>query len=414
LIPDPTDKGRLLLYRETGKTPMSLLAAQVTGVDPEPSRLDEFAARKRRPDPSAEDEFALGTWCLENRLPDLATGQYEAAIKLDPEFAPAREALGHVFHEGRWLTSEQARSAKGLVYHKGKWITPEEAAQRKVEDAMTAEQTTWRRKLGVLLRSYRAGPENRRNDVELQLMAIRDTSAIPGLLASFGAADEPAARRLAAQVLAAIPAPEGAEGLVTRILMEKDDDVREATLAELAKRDDPIVVERLLGALRSKSEVMINRSAWALGRLQAIETVPRLVDALISSERRLVFVDSNPRMAASTAGVPAAAPNGGLLFMGGRNIPILTGPAVAPGAVAFGATSTPAIDYYAGMNASMPGPNRGPVAVNRTFKRENTEVLAALQSLTGQDFGYDVAAWKRWIGRMFQPAPPPVRVVPQP
>jgi hypothetical protein len=50
--------------------------------------------------------------------------------------------------------------------------------------------------------------------------------------------------------------------------------------------------------------------------------------------------------------------------------------------------------------------------VTDTF--QNTEVLAALVKLTGQDFGYNVNSWRRWLRTSFQPDPAPARSVPQP
>ena len=50
-----------------------------------------------------------------------------------------------------------------------------------------------------------------------------------------------------------------------------------------------------------------------------------------------------------------------------------------------------------------------------TYVHQNPEVLAALQELTGQDFGYDVPSWKKWTTTSFRPAPTaPPRRVPQP
>jgi hypothetical protein len=49
-----------------------------------------------------------------------------------------------------------------------------------------------------------------------------------------------------------------------------------------------------------------------------------------------------------------------------------------------------------------------------TFTSRNVEVLAALQRLTGQDFEYDVARWRAWVARSFNPRPAPARRVPQP
>ena len=44
----------------------------------------------------------------------------------------------------------------------------------------------------------------------------------------------------------------------------------------------------------------------------------------------------------------------------------------------------------------------------------NEEVLAALQKMTHQDFGYDVQSWRDWVSRQYNPEPRPARRVPQP
>ena len=89
--------------------------------------------------------------------------------------------------------------------------------------------------------------------------------------------------------------------------------------------------------------------------------------------------------------------------------------------VAYGATSVP----YFGSVPLLPGvgvmgggggggSGRGPTPKAVTFTYQNTEVLAALNRLTGKDFGYDTAAWRRWMELSFNPHPNPVRQVPQP
>jgi hypothetical protein len=45
---------------------------------------------------------------------------------------------------------------------------------------------------------------------------------------------------------------------------------------------------------------------------------------------------------------------------------------------------------------------------------QNEEVLLALKKLTGQDFGYDVASWRRWLRVGYRAEPAPERRVPQP
>ena len=46
---------------------------------------------------------------------------------------------------------------------------------------------------------------------------------------------------------------------------------------KLKDRDDPAVVSQLVRALASSDIQVINRAAWTLGNLGAVEVVPRLI-----------------------------------------------------------------------------------------------------------------------------------------
>ena len=58
---------------------------------------------------------------------------------------------------------------------------------------------------------------------------------------------------------------------------------------KLKDRDDPAVVSQLVRALASSDIQVINRAAWTLGNLGAVEVVPRLIPALLSFEQRMVM-----------------------------------------------------------------------------------------------------------------------------
>ena len=156
---------------------------------------------------------------------------------------------------------------------------------------------------------------------------------------------------------------------------------------------------------------MINRAAWALGNLNAVESVPHLVTRLVTSEERIVVppLDGiNPNVPGSPGLVPRAMNNFGVVYT--------TPPAATTGAVAAGMGGIP----YGAAPGLMPGGNyAGPAkppedAHVEVFTYRNVEVLSALQKLTGEDFGYDMEAWRRWVTRSFNPHPRPSRRVPQP
>ena len=64
------------------------------------------------------------------------------------------------------------------------------------------------------------------------------------------------------------------------------------TLAELEQRKEPNVIPALVQALRSTNPEVVNRAAWALAHLNAVSAVPRLIPALITTQYRVVMVNS--------------------------------------------------------------------------------------------------------------------------
>ena len=215
---------------------------------------------------------------------------------------------------------------------------------------------------------------------------------------------------LLSQVLSNIPEEQATLGLVKQILAEPSPNVRPIIFEKLKERDRPTVVRSLSRALASEQIMVINRAAWTLNNLEAVEAVPALIRALLTYEQQIVMVPPNnsnvPQIGGAGALVPIGVNNGGAAFM--------TPPVVAPGVVAFGTVSTPAY-ATAWPRAHRRRPDQHPAEPRVvTFTYRNTEVLAALQKLTGQDFDYNVPAWREWVSREFNPNPRPARRVPQP
>jgi hypothetical protein len=218
-------------------------------------------------------------------------------------------------------------------------------------------------------------------------------------------------RVLLSQILANIPEEQATLGLVKQMLAEPSPTVRPIIFEKLKERDRPTVIRALTRALHSEQIMTINRAAWTLNNLEAIEAVPGLIRALLTYEQQIVMVPPNnnnnvPQIGGAGGLVPIGVNNGGAAFM--------TPPVVGQGVVAFGTVSTPA---YAlpGLGLTT-GAQINTQAEPRvvTFTYRNTEVLAALQKLTGQDFDYNVPAWREWMSREYNPNPRPARRVPQP
>ncbi len=415
-VPDPQNKDRVQVWLLRGRNPLSFQKGQVAKIVPQPSPLDDYVVKRAKVASTGAAQFELGSWCEENKLVDLARGHYETALKLEPSLDSVHRKLGHVYQDGTWLTRDDVNAAQGLVKYKGRWITAEEKAKKENVEQTTASQQSWLRQIRLLRQSILNGTNDRRRQAEATLMEIRDTDAVAPLVRVFGE-DDPPRRMLLTLVLASIGSPEATKALIRRVLDEPDFDIRAATLEHLKKRDEPGVPGQFARALASENVIVINRAAWALRNLEAVEAVPRLVSVLITKEDQIVMVPPgetyNGNISEMSAGglVPRAVNNSGAVFS--------TPPQVSNGAVAYGLVAVP---YYqmgglsiGGAPSSIGAPLKGgPEPKVVTFTYRNVEVLSALQKLTGQDFGYDVDSWRRWIARSFNPNPRPARRVPQP
>jgi hypothetical protein len=418
-IVDEAHPDQYLVFGEKGKTPLVIKKDRVARIEPEPSILDDYATRRKalsKPPagvPAAQLEYEVGLWCEEHKLFDLASVHFDASLKRDPTYGPAHRKLGHVEHDGKWLTPSELRLAQGYVQYRGKWITPDEKARKDSEAAQVVEQQSWLRKLGQLRQALLSDSEAQSHSAESQLLAIHEPAAISAVVRLFTNDENPALRKIGVRVLGAIAGPEASAAIVDRLLAEADEDTRLKTMEQLNRLKEPNIIPRLVQGLQSKSLATINRAAWGLANLNAVTTVPKLIPALTSSELQIVWVPSNNGQGQSYGGImPGTAGSTGI-GVNNRSIPVMTGPVVGPGVVAFGATSLPSTAFNQS-GVSINGGNQGATPKYVEVTHRNTEVHAALVKLTGQNFEYDIEAWKRWLSTAYQPEPKPAKRVPQP
>ncbi len=420
VLPDPEHPERVKILTESGKTPLSFKKAQILQVSVEPSALDEYLARRDRLTSTAQAEYELGLWCAEHKLKDLADLHFEAAVKHDRSYEPAHQKLGHVLVGDHWIWGDDLREAQGLVRYKGQWISKQEKDHRAAADASSAEQASWIRRLKLLRQTLLSGSDERRRDAERQLMAIRDPLAVEPLYQILG--DENALlRTILDHVLEQIPGREAAWALVRHILLEPESEVRRVTMDTLTKRKEPTIVPSLVKALGSNDPSMVNRAAWALGELNSVTTVPKLIPALITVQNHVIMPPISGWPSGSSAASfgsvpPTAAGMGGAFYNNSINsYALLTPPVTGAGTAAYGASAIPG-PRVPGVTFSSGGGGGPREQLPRvlTLRFQNIEVLSTLIKLTGQDFGFDIPTWQRWVSAGYHPDPTPVRRVPQP
>ena len=332
-------------------------------------------------------------------------------MELDKKHAGAQKKLGRVLHEGVWMTHDELKRAQGLVLHRGEWISAEEQARREAADSALATRESWIRQLNLIRHRLKVGPAEDRQVAEAQFFEIDDPGAVPAMLDVF-AREEPALRGMLIRRLTDAPWPEAVEALARLALVEEEPALWNQVIAGLEARPDPETSKFFISSLGSRDAAQVGRAARALARLQTRSAVPELINALVRVEERLVAVPT-PGQA---VGPGAPAPNPGYTGLIGRDYVANVEPVVGPGVVAFRPIVGTVGSGVATGGGGYAQPTAPPISIPRPVRIHypNKEVLAVLEEMTGRNFGYDQAAWRRWQRTSYRVEQQPARRVLEP
>ena len=223
VIADPKKPDTVQVLLMKGSKPLTFQKKQILQVVPKPGPLDTYLEKKQSLAPTADSEFALGLWCEQNQLADLAKVHYEAAVARDRGFEPAHKKLGHVQHGTQWLSPDEVRQLQGLVKFHGQWISEEAKAKREESAQTIAAQSAWVRRIKMLRQAIIAGSPDRSAEAESEMMLIKEPEAVLPLVKVLGQDDVPI-RKILTYVLGGIEGKESTRALVNLILAEPEDD----------------------------------------------------------------------------------------------------------------------------------------------------------------------------------------------
>jgi hypothetical protein len=125
---------------------------------------------------TAEQRYALATWCREKGLDAEARTAFLSVLKLDPDHPGARAALGYVKDPGgdasrsRWISEDDLQRSRGLVKADGKWVTPAEKV--KIEAAQ-AEKREKAREAAKKAEDEKEAARRKKLDMEREARAAR-------------------------------------------------------------------------------------------------------------------------------------------------------------------------------------------------------------------------------------------------
>ena len=107
----------------TVSLPMDRVEEIAKGTSP----LEEFDARASKLGPQDVNGWrSLALWASARGLSAQSRAAYKRVLALAPDDKEAREALGFVQVDGRWLTEEESYRARGFVKYDGEWMTQAE------------------------------------------------------------------------------------------------------------------------------------------------------------------------------------------------------------------------------------------------------------------------------------------------
>ncbi|MBI3466521.1 MAG: HEAT repeat domain-containing protein [Planctomycetes bacterium] len=368
ILDDKSTKDSLVIKLERGGE-VTVERAKIQAIVRGKSGAAEYEEIKGTYGDTAEEQFKLAQWCEQNKLYRQRREHLEKVIELDPDHKQAREKLGYVKLEGKWLTPQEQKEAKGLVRFGGRYVTPQEKEileQKKREDEAVRE---WHQKI-LMWKKWLVGndPAKARQGEE-RLRAIKEPQALDAVVGQFGKDKSEPMRLLMCDILNNLPGERATLELVKRCIIDVSVNVRFAAADKLVEREDPAAVRMLINILSSEHTAVVRRAAEALGALGSPSAVPALINVLVTKEKQLVTRGGGPNFGTSTPYV--------------ADYEVVT----APNAIAF----KPIIRMEAnGVGLSAPQQEIVVVPI------ENPEVLEALRSITKEDFGFNQATWRQW------------------
>lgn len=335
-----------------------------------PATLQEDYLARSLAARTPQDRYALGLWCRGKDLHPEAAAQFREAVRLDPDMAAAREALGERKVDGRWTTPEEAMALKGLVRHDGRWVLPEEKA---LLEKPAAERARLRAEEDRARKLLETVADPRTGDAALRaagkaLSGIESDAKIAPLCFALRAAS-PRVQALAAAELGAMKDRRALRPLVHRALRDTSAEVRAACVDAAVAVGDPELLAPFAGALLSANAPEVRAAAAdAIGRVGDLRGVTYLVYSIeghgggprahIYAANQLSFIQDFDVEVAQTAFI--ADPQVGTLQDGASlDVQVLSS------------------EWY-------------------STRVERQAVVGALRRLTGADIGDDGKAWRAW------------------
>jgi len=351
-------------------------------------KREEYEVRAAAIPNTADGHWKMAEWCRENRLTTKQVAHLERVTEIDPQHEAAHLKLGHVMEDGEWMTRDELMKSRGFVKHKGRYVTETQFALITKTDKQRDSEREWRRKVR-LWHKWLTGPKTQRRAVAInELRTVNDPDAVPALSHYFAESPNEEWRQLYVDVLAGIGGKRPVEPLVWQSLVDPSKSVRVAAIEGIAPEHSDYASIGYSNGLKHPNHQVVRRAALGLGTLGSEESVPELIDALVTQhayqERVYEQQPSNARLVRRT---------------------VSRHPCSSSDTVSYQAISPEMIEYQrqlrttGGLGGIYGLPPAGPVrsrVVTKTYAFRNQAARDALQELTGEEFGFNQREWRAW------------------
>lgn len=341
---------------------------------------EQYETLARRVADTVEAHWTLAEWCRQNRLTAQRHEQLELLLDLDPDHEEARRILGHVQHNGRWLTREEWMQERGYVRHEGKWVTQQELDLILKSDAERAAEAAWYPKVRLWFTWASGRHEQRQLDGMTNLEEITDPDAVPALVNFMGDHENDAVRLMCVRVLGRMNGPKPVAALTRHAMFDDNEDVRKVARDGVDPSQYELALNYYVPELRNESNPVVRRAAEAIREIDDINTVPYLIAALVTEHKWKIQVPANNSV---SFGQNSAGQLGMMNSLSG-NLPAEVELLTRTGQLPYGAIVIPPPGQRQTRTVTIKGDVRNP------------EVLDALQAITGQNFGYSKGEWQEW------------------
>ncbi len=326
------------------------------------SEQKDYAERmaKLNSDDSVEIHRKIVEWCSapENGLHSLADAHRERIVELDPSDRTAWAALGYASTDQGWVRRDLYQKRRGLQQKGTRWYVPQDLAIQSANDQ--ADKSIAQVSQAIVKAVANAKTNTAKSAEARQYLAqLKDPLAVPKvteLLEKDRSNKNPQFRMQMVEILGRIRSSGSIKSLVASAISDPDQSVRAACVERLSEFGQDAAVESFLLLLTNRQPEKDNPEVYdrvgeALAVLGDERCIERLLDCLVTDHLR----------------VPPPQPGNQAVQQKNGNMNFAQG---------------------------QPKPEKARI--------KNDGILVALQAISnGENFGFDVPAWRNWYAKKY-------------